>query len=168
MLAGATSPTGAGPRISEETVGGWVFRSVSSRISSGPELSALEHDLGLPSVPLPEALFGSNEVEIRHARSGFAVRFSARGAIASWHCRQSRVSAEAGGPEISATNFDWTYQNEYDGDVSGTEGATSFAPSSDSLPLALLRRHDDILWSCDLPLYEDDLHDRGVRQMVAR
>jgi hypothetical protein len=128
-------------------------------------------------VPLPEALFADNRLELKHLESGTRFVFSAEGAMRSWNQRQVRIAHEAvatasGMSEgdipvhdglVGPTSFDWTYQNEYDGE--SEEGCT-FSENSEGLPMELLRARDDILWHCSLPLYEDDLHDMGVSAMA--
>jgi hypothetical protein len=60
---------------------GWTFTHASSaRIAAAGELEALAAALALGSVPLPEMTFAANFLEVRHAASGFCVRFSAEDA----------------------------------------------------------------------------------------
>lgn len=72
------------------------------------------------------------------------------------HSNWRRHEAEKG--PIGPTNFDWTFWNEYDGEV---DGPVERAADGEGLPLSLLRRRDAILFFAELPLYEDDLHDKG-------
>jgi hypothetical protein len=103
---------------------------------------------------------------------------------------------DGGGPD--PTCFDWTYSvGEYDGDVSfgeslsaaagqlqqqtwvtappavgagdGAPGAAADTPHAPSLPLAKLRRTDvPILFYASVPLYADELHDRGRTEAVVK
>lgn len=128
------------------------------------QIEEVETALSLPpSVPVPEALFADNSLTIRHDASGTALRINAVDALRSWHSRQSRIATDAGSL-VCATSFDWAYENEYDGlVVRGPDAATvPFEDSPCGLPMELLRLREDIVWSCHLSLYEDDLHDMGV------
>ncbi|KAA0172693.1 hypothetical protein FNF27_05793 [Cafeteria roenbergensis] len=163
--AGAGSPT-----VSEETIGGWSFRSVSAPIASSARIEEVEAALSLPhGVPVPEACFADNSLTIRHDASGTELRINAVDALRSWHSRQSRIAADAGGV-VCATSFDWAYENEYDGLLVRGPGAEA-VPMEDSprgLPMELLRLREDIVWSCHLSLYEDDLHDMGVVECTVK
>ena len=58
-----------------------------------------------------------------------------------------------------------------DGDAK--EGATATPTAwrphcGPGIDMALLRRRDEIIWSADLPLYEDHLHDNGVSELRVR
>lgn len=147
------------------------------------QTAEVETELGLPTgVPLPEALFADNCVRFTHEASNLTVAINAVGALRSWHSRQQGYAAEHSEADedsvISATSFDWTYRNEYSGDVTlgpmtGAEvmsgsgvSAPVFAVSETGLPMRELQRREDILWSCSLSLFEDDLHDKGVSAAV--
>ena len=60
--------------------------------------------------------------------------------------------------------YDWTYITHYSATVTPPPSPHRLTRQSHSapLPLALLQRPDPILWYCQLPLYEDELHDNGV------
>ena len=128
------------------------------------QIEEVEAVLSLPhGVPVPEACFADNSLTIRHDASGTELRINAVDALRSWHSRQSRIAADAGGV-VCATSFDWAYENEYDGLLVRGPGAEAvpMEGSPRGLPMELLRLREDIVWSCHLSLYEDDLHDMGV------
>ena len=158
---------------------------------------------------LPEATFGANSLIIEHAQSGFALAFTADGALRSW-ARDSILtdrhmvraapadqavwrSRVAAAQERASHGVDWTFCcADYGGDTGdavadgrGRNGASApvlalpgLAPppapaapvreaawqvhEGDGIDMDLLRRRDPILWSAEVPLYEDHLHDQGV------
>lgn len=55
--------------------------------------------------------------------------------------------------------FDWSYTTDYKGTL--TSG-TAFAPSSEPIPIDLLRRPDPILFFEEVVLYESELDDNGI------
>lgn len=71
--------------------------------------------------------------------------------------------------------FDWTYTSLHPGHVSSsapsaTPLAFKPAPSSHSgIPLAMLARQDiPILFFDEVPLFEDELGDNGIAELVVR
>jgi hypothetical protein len=98
---------------------GWTFTHASTaRIAAAPALDALSSALALGAVPLPEMTFAANFLEVRHAASGFAVRFDAAGALGAWHAAQVASSAVVAGAAlpVDVTNYDCTYTTAYEGD----------------------------------------------------
>jgi hypothetical protein len=154
---------------------------------------ALEDELQVGNVPLPEMTYARNFLEVRHAPSGLCLRFDAKGALRSWHSRQRRLygvpphSGHAGHaagapdsaaaaaasaaapdqPHVDVTKHDWTYANEYEGDALSPAPLLSL-PSPSPLPLDALQRRDPILYYADVPLYASDLADRGIVECGVR
>lgn len=62
--------------------------------------------------------------------------------------------------------FDWSYTTDYKGTL--RPGALGFAPSTNLIPLELLRRPDPILFFDDIVLYEDELADNGIAMLSCK
>ena len=60
--------------------------------------------------------------------------------------------------------YDWTYTTHYRATLAPPppQHSLTIVERSEPLPLHLLQRPDPILWYCQLPLYDDELHDNGV------
>jgi type 2A phosphatase activator TIP41 len=54
--------------------------------------------------------------------------------------------------------FDWSYTTDYRGTVNGKP----FSPSTEAIPIELLKRHDPILFFEEVVLYESELDDNGI------
>jgi hypothetical protein len=94
-----------------------------------------------------------------------------------------------GGVKQIDYKFDWTYTTTYKGTIEKkTTGVTEQAaapasapapssnssvnslvsPTSEEIPVSMLQRPDPILWYDTLPLFEDELHDNGISQLVVK
>jgi hypothetical protein len=152
----------------------WTFRWRSEdSISGRAQLEALSGALALGSLPLPEMTYCTHFVEALHPGTGLRLRFTAAGALASWHALQCSNSALVGADgarlPVDVTSHDFTYTNEYDGEcslVGGDEGSpgapVAAAPSDAAIPLDLISQRTPILAFAAAPLYGSDLNDRGV------
>lgn len=159
----------SGPDVSVFEHGGFVFESRSGPISATARLDAISDALRA-RCPLPEQTFGDNALVIRHVASGETLEFSACGALTAWH----RAQVTRLGDGVDATRFDWTFATAYDGDFMGGEsaghtpdasGGTPALPvdarAGAALPRGRLLRRTPILHYVTVPLYADELHDRG-------
>ena len=147
---------------------GFRFESSSSAISNAGTLETISHSLfgdAEPGAtwappPLPEQTFGSNALTITHVQTGESLSFTTRGALRTWNAQQiSRLGIE----HAHATLFDWTYTCPYDGDFNGPN-MPHLAPLEGveaSLPLERLVARTPILHYAVVPLFADELHDRG-------
>jgi type 2A phosphatase activator TIP41 len=147
---------------------GWTFTHASTaRIAAAPALDALSSALALGAVPLPEMTFAANFLEVRHAASGFAVRFDAAGALGAWHAAQVASSAVVAGAAlpVDVTNYDCTYTTAYEGDGAALPRA---ARADARLPLERLREQPPILAYARVPLFASDLNDRGVVEALVK
>ncbi|MES1909913.1 MAG: hypothetical protein MHM6MM_002596 [Cercozoa sp. M6MM] len=148
-------------------IGGWEVSAVQgTHIANETVRDELERQLALPE--LPEMLHDRHEVILTHGD-----KFSAT--LNTLHCLQSlpkeagvQVAAarewqEANSGYEQARQFDWTYSTHSHGDVRGTP-----CDQEGSIDTQLLMRRDPILWSTDVILFEDELHDCGVSQVRVR
>lgn len=82
------------------------------------------------------------------------------------------VSPHKGDPSLSpgvrrvdVTHYDWTYMNNYEGDIQNTKpngNNPTLSPSTGTLPLPILTKRSTILYYAQVPLYASDLADRGI------
>lgn len=126
----------------------------------------------------PEMIFGDNFVTIEHPASRWGIKFDAFGALdrvdktgeqrlkvaysREWH--QSREDSHDIKEVIKP--FDWSYTTDYKGDLA--PGSLEFQPTTESIPLELLRRPDPILFFDDVILYEDELADNGITMLSCK
>lgn len=128
--------------------GSFDFSVSSGFIGDKHEYEALEEEVfgSGTRVHLPEMVFPSNAVSVRHCSSGVRLDFTAAGALRCWHEQQLRTHASGGG--VSPENFDWTFATPFDGALcTEEEGGTvrgGVTPQLTTAPLvhapAALRR----------------------------
>jgi type 2A phosphatase activator TIP41 len=75
---------------------------------------------------------------------------------------------------LTTKPYDWTYTTTYAGslDAAGSRNAL-WVPSEPTnthhtIPIAELSRPDPILFYAEVPLFEDELHDNGVSNLLVR
>ncbi len=143
-------------------------------LKAGP-IEEMNSQLGIAP---PEMIFGDNVVIIEHPSSGWGIKFDAFGALdrvdkkgekrlkvaysKAWH--QSREDSHEIKEVIKP--FDWSYSTDYKGTLS--PGSAEFSPTSEQIPLELLRRPDPILFFDDVMLYEDELADNGIAMLSCK
>lgn len=62
--------------------------------------------------------------------------------------------------------FDWSYSTDYTGTVS--RNAKDFEPTTQAIPIELLKRPDPILFFDEVILYEDELADNGIAMLSCK
>lgn len=127
-----TTPT---QQPAEFDIGEWHIETNQTSILSAPEIDAATARLGLP---MPEMIFGNNYVLLKHAPTGFEMRFNTLAALdlvdktgerdglvqvsysKAW--QKSRESTAANNPDEVIQGivkpFDWTYTTAYKGESS--------------------------------------------------
>ena len=123
-------------------------------------------------IPVPEMIFGDNLVSVTHEPTGWSVSFNAYDALdgvdktdkkmlqvayaRDWS--SSREKTSAGIKEV-VKPYDWSYSTDYAGTITEKGG---FVPSTEEIPLELLKRRDPILFFDEVVLYESELDDNGI------
>ncbi len=167
------SPSAAPPR--SFSIEG--FRIITQKLpilKAGP-IEEMTEKLGIAP---PEMIFGDNLVAIEHAPSHWGIKFDAFGALdrvdktgekrlkvaysREWH--QSREDTHDIKEVVRP--FDWSYTTDYKGDLA--PGSPEFPPSTEPIPLELLRQPDPILFFDDVILYEDELADNGITMLSVK
>ncbi len=148
-------------------------------------------------IPVPEMIFGDNQVAVAHEPSGWAISFAAEPALdlvdktdrnmlrvayaADWSRSRERTSA---GIKEVVRPFDWSYSTTYRGSESGPRGGApagwteprlgGVAPprltpdGARPIPIELLRRRDPILFNDEVVLYESELDDNGISMLSVK
>ncbi|KAL8283249.1 hypothetical protein RQP46_006027 [Phenoliferia psychrophenolica] len=174
-------------------IAGWTVTSTKLSI-----LNAAESDTAAASLhlPLPEICFGNNRLRLEHPQSGLSLDWDALAALtvveresdvkvahaAEW----ARGQAASSSSDVTVQKpFDWTYTTRHPGSLSlspspsspNALASTSTLPPSFTLappthpgiPLHLLARQDvPILFFDEVPLFEDELGDNGIAELVVR
>ncbi|KAI4158703.1 MAG: hypothetical protein LQ342_007224 [Letrouitia transgressa] len=168
-VANADYPSAAGV---DKTITRNGFRIITRKL---PILKAepIEQMTSKLSITPPEMIFGDNMALIEHPESGWKIEFNAFDALDLVDKTGSSMLQVAHSKEWQSTRekkhegitevvkpFDWSYSTEYKGTLHGH--GTSFEPSTDPIPLELLKRHDPILFFDELTLYEDEMADNGI------
>lgn len=167
------SPSAAPPR-SFSVEGFRVTTRKLPILKAGP-IEEMTEKLGIAP---PEMIFGDNLVAIEHAPSHWGIKFDAFGALdrvdktgekrlkvaysREWH--QSREDAHDIKEVVKP--FDWSYTTDYKGDLA--PGGPEFQPTTEPIPLELLKRPDPILFFDDVILYEDELADNGITMLSCK
>lgn len=77
----------------------------------------------------------------------------------------SRENTHEGIKEV-VKPFDWSYSTDFKGTLS--ERSLPFKPTTEQIPLELLKRPDPILFFDEVVLYEDELADNGIAMLVCK
>ncbi|EPE07060.1 type 2a phosphatase activator tip41 [Ophiostoma piceae UAMH 11346] len=169
--------------------GHWQISSRKLPISRAGAIDAMADRIG---IPIPEMIFGDNQVVLRHVPSGWSITFDAADALDKVDkTGESRLQVAyardwASSREMSSVEgitdvrpYDWSYSTSYRGteakgaDADGSEKdekqlngdavAEHLEETSEhQLPLELLRQRDPILFNDDVILYESELDDNGI------
>jgi type 2A phosphatase activator TIP41 len=166
-------------------ISGWRIQAATGKISSEAQLDGIRASNPTAlDFPLPEMLFGSNALGLNHFASGFGVAFSAAPALAG--CKlapgqapdrvlfkvaiaetwSKRTDAEGRPIPVWREDFDWTFTTFYSGDVAG--GGGKFKPTPRRIDYEHLKLREDILFSTEVVLFEDDLFDTGVSRLSVK
>ncbi|ANB11145.1 Tip41p [Sugiyamaella lignohabitans] len=157
----------------------WKVTTVKKPILNSSEIDAATEKLG---IPIPEMIFGNNQVKIENVPSGLCICFSALDALDLVDKTGSRdglvkvayakewMDSREKSPHINddvkgiVKPFDWTYTSAYKGDttVKGVLADPWVEDKDVILPMELLSRPDPILFFDDVCLYEDELGDNGI------
>ena len=152
---------------------GWSFNAPKGPILSTHDADSWTARLGMA---LPEMVFGENKLEIHNAAQGLEFSFKAYEALDA--CAREvdvQVSVaqtwQANKEDLpEAQKFDWTYSTKYRG--STFKGGAHWEPEStdDKIDFESLKQRagEDILWSADVILFEDELHDHGTSKLTVR
>lgn len=167
------SPAAHAPRIF--TVEGFRVTTQKLPILKAGPIEEMTSKLGIAP---PEMIFGDNLVAIEHPASHWGIKFDAFGALdrvdktgekrlkvaysQEWH--QSREDTHDIKEVIKP--FDWSYTTDYKGDLAPS--SPEFEPSSEPIPLELLKKPDPILFFDDVILYEDELADNGITMVSCK
>jgi len=115
------------------------------------------------------ALKGVKMGELEDGDGGVKVGYSE-----AWlRSRTGLTSGYAMPKTVPTKPYDWTYTTTYPGHNDPSSETIKWMPAdpdnaSHSIPLAELTRQDPILFYCEIPLYEDELHDNGSSNLVVR
>lgn len=156
--------------------GHWRISARKLPISRAAAIDAMADQIG---IPIPEMIFGDNEMALCHAPSGWTLRFTASAALdavdktgrdrlqvahATDWARSRETSAAAGISDVRP--YDWSYSTTYKGtEATATESSSLQSAPALSLPLDLLRRRDPIVFHDDVILYESELDDNGISML---
>jgi type 2A phosphatase activator TIP41 len=77
-----------------------------------------------------------------------------------------RVEKHQGITEV-VKPFDWSYTTDYKGTLSPSP-TPQFTPTTNPIPLELLRRPDPILFFDEVMLYEDEMADNGITMLSCK
>ena len=130
-------------------------------------------------IPLPEMLFGNNELSLLHEESGECITFTALEALklvdaSADSADRVKVSIADIWSRSNAQNqitqvikpYDWTYTTAYCGSHK-SDRCFEEAPTN-SIDLKKLMQPDPILFYDELVLFEDELADNGVAMLTVR
>ncbi|PRP89214.1 hypothetical protein PROFUN_01934 [Planoprotostelium fungivorum] len=166
-----------GPEGKGIEIGGWRFCTTKGHILKADHVDEWQERLHTKN--LPEMVFGSNSLSIRHV-SGFEMNFNAFDALslvdpkkvlpkvhASSKWIASKTDNQLDGMEVY--QYDWSYTSHYKGSIRSPLEAEKvrIAPSTqDRIDIERLKKPDPILFFDEVHLYEDELDDNGISIMT--
>ncbi|KAI9723407.1 MAG: hypothetical protein M1812_001291 [Candelaria pacifica] len=167
------SPADAGHSITQK---GFKITTRKLPILKATPIEVMTSRLGITP---PEMIFGDNLVAIEHPASGWGINFNAFDALDlvdktgesmlkvaySKEWQKNREKVHEGIKEV-VKPFDWSYTTSYNG--TSLSKNHKFEPSSEPIPLELLRRPDPILFFDEVMLYEDELADNGITMLSCK
>ncbi|KAI5477055.1 hypothetical protein MNV49_006931 [Pseudohyphozyma bogoriensis] len=160
-------------------IAGWTVTSTKYPILNASDSDAAAAKL---TVPLPEICFGHNKLTIENKETGVKLDWDTLSALqaveqestvkvahaAAW----ARGQANGSSSEVTVQKpYDWTYTSLHLGTVNHASTSTfePAPPSHPGIPLHLLARQDiPILFFDEVPLFEDELGDNGIAELVVR
>ena len=148
-------------------------------ISKSGAIDAMTEQIG---IPIPEMIFGDNMVEVLHAPTNWAIRFTAPDALDVVDKTEKNMLKVAYARDWESTRegttqkikevvkpYDWSYSTTYAGTVQQPQDASlTLQPSDKKIPLELLKRRDPILFFDEVVLYESELDDNGISLYSAK
>lgn len=148
-------------------------------ISKSGTIDAMTEQIG---IPIPEMIFGDNMVEVLHAPTGWAIRFTAPDALDAVDKTEKNMLKVAYARDWESTRegttqkikevvkpYDWSYSTTYAGTVQQPPDAgVALQPTDKKIPLELLKRRDPILFFDEVVLYESELDDNGISLYSAK
>lgn len=165
-------------------VGGWAITTFHGTIAHQQDREAFEAALGVSHIP--EQIYASNRLVIKHLESGLAITFCALDALKQWRddenapvrlniseaWRKDRIE-EMRRQNAEILEYDWTFSTSYGGTCSFDEnlsgvGRPGWVPTSQQMDMAMLTSRDDILLFDSLPLYVSELDDNGVSEVSVK
>ena len=164
-------PTPSHPATSttSHTQKSFLISATKLPISKSGPIDEMSASLG---IPVPEMIFGDNNISVEHLPSRWRIEFNAYDALDRVDKTGEKMLKVAYSREWTASReenegikdvvrpFDWSYSSDYTGTI--TSGP-SFTPSPEEfIPLELLKRPDPILFFEEVVLYESELDDNGV------
>ncbi|CAM0141466.1 Tap42 interacting protein [Umbelopsis sp. WA50703] len=153
---------------------GWKILSKKAPICNAQDIDKLQNELG---IPLPEMIFGNNEVRISH-EDGFEILFRAKDALelvdkTSESNKHIKVAYANEWGKKSAQNheeikdvikpYDWTYSTSYQG-----SSAIDFKDTKECIDVDRLKQMEPILFYDENILFEDELADNGTATLTTR
>jgi len=141
----AGAPSAADGRLRHLETHGWQITVTNDRrISGEATIEACSQELG-GVVSLPEMLFAGSSVQLRHAASGWAIRFEALDALRAWrqealpplqvtvaeawqHARKEEIKNQ----DASMLEYDWTFTTPYAGTLLHTASSGGGGGGDDS------------------------------------
>lgn len=159
---------------------GWEISTSKRPISNSREIDEASDRL---TIPLPEMIFGNNNVRVRHAESGIDIEWNTIDALdavdkngtdlkvsysADWNKTRDEHSEEI---KHVTKPFDWTYTTDYRGTLRGVDHEKNlprWVETEELLPMELLKRQDPILFYDEVILYESELDDNGTSLLTVR
>ncbi|EQC30623.1 hypothetical protein SDRG_11678 [Saprolegnia diclina VS20] len=160
----------------------WTIAAKKSHITPLHALDSLGTAINMTP---PEMVFGHNQLLLVHEPSGFSLSFVAMEALAHCHFKDGAtdqlkvaVAKEKTGNEVKELeiSYDWTYTTDYKGTLGREDRATHVVspsgvrvePTTERIDFEKLKVREPILWSGEVNLYEDELHDHGISVMSLR
>ncbi|RDA84528.1 hypothetical protein CP532_1495 [Ophiocordyceps camponoti-leonardi (nom. inval.)] len=148
-------------------------------ISKAGAIEAMTMDIG---IPLPEMIFGDNLVQLLHLPTGWNISFNTPDALKGVDTTGEHVLKVAYARDWESTRegttrkikdavrpYDWSYSTNYRGTVAGRgEAVVSFRPTTQQIPIELLKRRDPMLFFDEVLLYESELDDNGISVYSAK
>ncbi|KAH8549962.1 TIP41-like family-domain-containing protein [Umbelopsis sp. PMI_123] len=153
---------------------GWTITSKKAPICNSQDIERLQKEIG---IPLPEMIFGKNEVNIRN-ETGFELKYGAEDALqlvdkTSQSNKHIKVAyANEWGKKSSQNHedikdvikpYDWTYSTSYKGTSNN-----QFTNTDKEIDIERLKRLDPILFYDENILFEDELADNGTATLTTR
>merc|ERR1712228_585820 len=156
----------------------WQFSSLKLAIADSNEMEQISLKLGIKT--LPEMVFSNSFLKISYSNSlqiGFDAVNGLRPCIGNvsedkrvevQYAKEWKNRAkERSDVERLKYGYDWTYTSDYIGDYQSMSRIEQNV--TDRFDMQLLRDQSaPILWSCHCILYEDELSDNGMSQLLVR
>eukprot|EP00299_Pterocystis_sp_00344_P015529 c7763_g1_i1.p1 GENE.c7763_g1_i1~~c7763_g1_i1.p1 ORF type:complete len:649 (+),score=116.87 c7763_g1_i1:35-1948(+) len=166
------------PNNSGVEINGWTIKSTKKPLSDAVELQRMQTEDNL-DFSLPEMVFGGNTLDLTWNVADISILFRTAHALQrcslkvdvedreilkvpvahKWEARSRDNEVPI---QILTPSYDWTFTTDYLGTLTRNGQPIELHATEHTIPYALLKQREPILWYDEVTLFDAELNDFGV------